>query len=139
MSLLTVRPIETYTSASDQTPAATQGSDGASQLDYNAFLKLLIAQLKNQDPTNPTDGTEFVAQLATFSQVEQGIATNKKLESLLTSQSLTLADAVIGHTVTSADGQTKGVVKSVTITSDGPVATLADGSTITLGDGIKIE
>ena len=139
MSPLTVRPIETYTSASDQTPAPAQGSGGASQLDYNAFLKLLIAQLKNQDPTNPTDGTQFVAQLATFSQVEQGIATNKKLESLLTSQSLTLADAVIGHTVTSADGKTKGVVTSVTITSDGPVATLADGSTITLGDGIKIE
>ena len=36
-------------------------------LDYNAFLQLLIAQMKNQDPTKPTDPAQFIAQLASFS------------------------------------------------------------------------
>jgi flagellar basal-body rod modification protein FlgD len=41
-------------------------------LDKNMFLQLLVAQLKNQDPTNPTDSTTFVTQLAQFQQLEQG-------------------------------------------------------------------
>ena len=45
-------------------------------MDYNAFLKLLIAQMKNQDPTEPMTSTQYMAQFATFSQVEQSIKTN---------------------------------------------------------------
>ncbi len=48
------------------TPAAPNNDLGK-----DAFLQLLVTQLQNQDPTNPQDGGEFVAQLATFSQVEQ--------------------------------------------------------------------
>ncbi len=120
------------------TADSTSSSSAVGQLDYNAFLQLLIAQLKNQDPTQPMDSTQFVAQLATFSQVQESVTTNTKLDSLLTAQSLTMADAFIGHTVTSADGQTSGVVTAVKITSDGPLATLANGDTLTLGDGVTI-
>jgi len=108
-------------------------------LDYHAFLRLLIAQLKNQDPTKPMDSTQFVAQLATFSQVEQSIAANAKLDSLITASALSLADAVIGHTITSADGSAHGTVASVAIVSEGPIATLTDGRTVALGAGIVIE
>ncbi len=107
-------------------------------MDYNAFLKLLIAQLKYQDPTKPTESTAFVAQLATFSQVEQSMSTNTKLDSLLTSQSLSLADSVIGRIITSADGNTTGTVQSVTITDEGPVAKLTNGDTVKLGSGVSI-
>ncbi len=117
----------------------TTNASAASNLDYNAFLKLLIAQLKNQDPTQPMDSTQFVAQLATFSQVQESVTTNAKLDSLLTAQSLTMADAFIGRTVTSADGETSGVVSSVKITSDGPLATLASGDQLILGDGVTIQ
>ncbi len=42
-------------------------------VDKNMFLQLLVAQLRNQDPLNPSDGTQFVAQLAQFQQLEQSV------------------------------------------------------------------
>jgi flagellar basal-body rod modification protein FlgD len=130
----TVSPVSNNNAgqATSQTPAAAN-------LDYNAFLKLLIAQLKNQDPTQPMDSTQFVSQLATFSQVQEAVSTNAKLDSLLTAQSLTVADSFIGRTVASADGETSGVVTSVKITDDGPLATLASGDTLLLGSGVTIK
>ena len=54
-----------------------------SSLDKDSFLKLLVAQMTHQDPTNPMQDTEFVAQLATFNSLEQQINTNKNLETLV--------------------------------------------------------
>lgn len=78
-------------------PKSVAGSveDTASAIasDFETFLKLLTAQLKNQDPSKPLDSTEFVSQLASFSAVEQQINTNKKLDSLISS-SLNSGDLV---------------------------------------------
>ena len=128
----------TVQAVSGSTSSTASSSTALGDMDYNAFLKLLIAQLKNQDPTQPMDNTQFVSQLATFSQVEQSMAGNKKLDSLLTSSSLSIADAVIGRTVTSPDGATTGVVQSVVIAPDGPVAKLGDGTYLSLGNGIIV-
>ena len=95
--------------------------------DLRNFLKLLMAQMKNQDPTEPMKSTEYMAQLATFSQVEQTMKTNTKLDALLTSSALAQADSVIGRTVTTADGKITGEVTSVMITNEGAVAKLKDG------------
>ena len=46
------------------------------------FLRLLVAQIRNQDPLNPADGTQFLTQLAQFSQLEQLISINTQLETL---------------------------------------------------------
>lgn len=51
--------------------------------DFTTFLTLLTAQLRNQDPLNPQDSTEFVAQLAQFSAVEQQVRSNETLSSIL--------------------------------------------------------
>ncbi|HWQ31700.1 MAG TPA: flagellar hook capping FlgD N-terminal domain-containing protein [Blastocatellia bacterium] len=51
--------------------------------DKDTFLKLLVAQLKNQDPLNPQDGAAFVAQLAQFNSVEQLISINERLGQLV--------------------------------------------------------
>jgi flagellar basal-body rod modification protein FlgD len=128
----------TVSGVNSATGVSSAGTASAASLDYSAFLKLFIAQLKNQDPTQPMDSSQFVAQLATFSQVEQAYSTNSKLDSLLTANSLSIGDQVIGRTITSADGSVSGQVASVKITSEGAVATLADGSTVTLGAGVTI-
>ena len=55
-----------------QTQSTTTTKDAASAtLDYNAFLNLLIAEMKNQDPTQPMDDQAFLTQLATFSSLEK--------------------------------------------------------------------
>ncbi len=72
-------------------------------LDQHAFLKLLMAQLQNQDPLAPTDGTQFVTQLAQFSQVEQAVAQSTKLDTIGTQlQGLNNSNttALVGKTVT---------------------------------------
>lgn len=107
-------------------------------LDYNAFLQLLLAQMKNQDPTEPMDSTAYMGQLASFSNVEQGMKMNTKLDSLMSAFYLNQADGVIGRTVTTADGTVSGKVVSVSIYSDGAVAKLESGKQVLLGPGIVI-
>lgn len=107
-------------------------------MNADTFLQLLMAQLQNQDPTKPMDSTEYVGQLASFSQVEQATKTNQKLDSLLTSSFLNQADAIIGRTLTSADGLTTGTVQSVRVTGDGVMAKLTDGREMLLASGISI-
>ena len=130
-------------SASNYVPSASgteSGTDKASaNLNYDSFLKLLVAQMKNQDPTEPMDSTQQIAQLATFSQVEQTIKTNTNLESLLQRTSLSEANAVIGKTVTSADGKTTGVVKEVKLYSDGIIAVLDTGKELVVGPGVTVK
>ncbi len=115
-------------------PAASS----AAAVDYNAFLRLLIAQMQNQDPLNPMDSTEYMAQLAQFSSVEQSIQTNQKLDGLLSSLSLSQADALIGRSVSSATGDVSGVVEAINITSQGSIALLEGGASLPLGAGITI-
>jgi flagellar basal-body rod modification protein FlgD len=55
---------------------------GGNDLGQEAFLKLLVAQLQNQDPLNPQENSEFVAQLAQFSSLEQSIGINDRLDQL---------------------------------------------------------
>lgn len=83
--------------------------DSATQTaaDFDSFLTLLTAQLKNQDPLQPIDSTEFVAQLANFSTVEQLVGTNTRLDALHASGRATEIAALgswIGREVATSDG-----------------------------------
>ena len=62
---------------------ATETSASDTSEDFETFLTLLTAQLRNQDPLKPVESTEFVAQLASFSAVEQQVQSNTKLEGIL--------------------------------------------------------
>lgn len=118
--------------------AAAGGVAQSNLVDYNSFLKLLVAQAQNQDPTAPTDSTQYLSQLASFSAVEQQTQTNAKLDTLLAASRLSQADGMIGRTLTSADGLTRGVVASVTLSASGLFATLADGRSLAIGDGVTV-
>lgn len=117
---------------------AATTSDTSSTATYDNFLKLLLTQMKNQDPTEPMKSTDYMAQLATFSQVEQTVKSNSKLDALLASSTWAQADSVIGRTVSTADGKVSGQVSSVTITSEGAVAKLKDGTQLLLGPGVIV-
>ncbi len=100
------------TSAADALASAGSVSNPKAALDKDAFLKLLVAQMKNQDPDKPMDGTQMAAQLAQFSSVEQLMQINQALASQGTaSQTLTnsvnnsIALDSIGKTVYAAGDQ----------------------------------
>ena len=73
----------TAATAAEVLPEATEDAATALTADFETFLQLLTTQLENQDPQEPLDSTEFVAQLASFSAVEQQINTNTKLDQLI--------------------------------------------------------
>ncbi|MBA4795888.1 MAG: flagellar hook assembly protein FlgD [Rhizobiales bacterium] len=133
----TTNTTSTTSTSSTSSSAASQASAKAS-LDYDSFLQLLIAQMKNQDPTDPMDASEQIAQLATFSQVEQSIQMNSNLETLITGNALTNASSYIGKTITSADEKTSGVVASVRVYSDTMVATTTEGKEIPIVVGVRV-
>ncbi len=121
------------------TTTGQTASASKAEVDYQSFLKLLVAQMKNQDPSNPMDSTQYVAQLAQFSTVEQSIQVNKKLTELLQISAVTQADSILGRTVTSADGATKGVVAQVKLATNGVIAVLENGKEVAMQSGVTVQ
>jgi flagellar basal-body rod modification protein FlgD len=128
-------------SSSDPFSLAPQ-SQSAQSLGSDAFMKLLVQQLQNQDPLDPAQGTEYVAQLANFASLEQMTNLNSQLELLTLLQQdnqltneLTMGSLLIGQEVgyvdpdTQAEGQ--GIVDSVKI-EDGITVVSIDGKDIPL-------
>lgn len=65
--------------------------------DYTTFLKLLTTQLQNQDPTSPMDSAQFTQQLVQYSQVEQQIKSNQKLDKLISNQNSAGVGSSLGY------------------------------------------
>jgi flagellar basal-body rod modification protein FlgD len=87
--------INSPSSASSSTPQSTDNSASTDPLaQKQVFLQLLVAQLQNQDPTQPQDGIQFITQLAQFSQLEQSTQQTSDLDAIKASlASLTAAPA----------------------------------------------
>jgi flagellar basal-body rod modification protein FlgD len=119
------------------TNTATPTFDRADQMGKDTFLKLLVAQMKYQDPSNPASSTEFMAQTAAFTQVEKLQEIADQNTSLLALQRSSSAGALVGRTVsyTDADGATKtGVVSSVRLATDSSEAqAMVGGVAVALG------
>lgn len=95
----------TLSAIPNSTVGQGQSSATANQLgqDYQSFLKLLVAQVQNQDPLSPMESTEFVSQLAQLTQVEQSVLSNSHMEKLRLQLALNAAlseTALIGRQVT---------------------------------------
>ena len=136
---MTVAATSTIPSPTPATSSQTTAAAATNTLGYNDFLTLLMAEMKNQDPTQPMDPAQMVSQLATVSEVGQAVQTNQNLASLLTATSLTQAESLIGKAITSSDGSTSGQVVSVSVTGSGTEATLANGQTVSLANGASVQ
>ncbi|MGY1715951.1 flagellar hook capping FlgD N-terminal domain-containing protein [Geodermatophilus nigrescens] len=114
------------------TPAtftAATSVDRKDQMGKDTFLQLLVAQMRYQDPSNPTSTTEFMSQTATFTQVEKLSEIASQNASLLSLQRSLSAGALVGHAVswTAEDGTTQtGTVSSVRFGGDEPTAVVGD-------------
>jgi flagellar basal-body rod modification protein FlgD len=124
------------TSTQQQTNKTTESK--STTLDYNSFLKLLIAQMQNQDPLEPMKSSDYVAQLATFSQVEKSVEMNTRLSEVLSAVQMQQASNLIGQTITSEDGETTGIVASAKITDGSVIAVLTDGKEVKMGPGVLV-
>jgi flagellar basal-body rod modification protein FlgD len=82
----TVNPLASLGSSSSST-ASSSANSASSAPSEEVFLQLLVAQMQNQDPLNPTDSTQFVSQLAQFSELEQVIGIRQDIESQMSSTS----------------------------------------------------
>lgn len=110
---------------------------GSSELGKDEFLKLLVCQLQNQDPLNPQDDTDFIAQLAQFSSLEQ-------MQNMSSTMTNTSAYTLVGKEVivqtTDASGETKeirGTVDSVKV-QNGNAQLSIDGINYDLDDLIEV-
>jgi len=78
----TLNPVGSIVSDSSASGAVSAKSSSSQEIGKNEFLKLLITQLQNQDPMNPVDNQEFIAQMANFSSLEQLISINEAVSKL---------------------------------------------------------
>lgn len=116
---MAVDPIGTVASSTTIPSAAAIGQDD--------FLRILLTQLRFQDPLKPVDNQEFVAQLAQFSALEINRQQSEKIETLLSIQSADQAIALMGKTVRTgaSQGNVSGRVDSVTFESGEPLLTIS--------------
>ena len=126
------------TAASNSTSSTTNqaSSSALSQLGPDAFLNLLTTQLQNQDPLNPVDDTQSVAELAQFSQLQASTNLSTSFSTFQQNFGVVQSASMIGKTVTVAGAATSGsaasnvtgVVSGVTVANGTPSFTLNDSS-----------
>jgi flagellar basal-body rod modification protein FlgD len=121
---MTITSVQSGANTTTNAAAPTTSTAKSAAMDKDAFLKLLVAQLSNQDPMNPVQGTEYVTQLAQFTAVEQSLAQSQKLD-MLSAQLGGIANneavSLVGKQVT---------VKGTKLAFDGVASTSAS---VTLG------
>ncbi|MCU4185035.1 hypothetical protein K6U06_11740 [Acidiferrimicrobium sp. IK] len=130
---ITSAPLSVSAMATAQTPTSgissltnSSPTSGLNQLDNTqTFLQLLVAQLKNQDPTNPSDPTQFMTEIAQMTAVQSQT-------SLAAEEQTVAADSMLGRTVNALNGAgapVTGVVDGVLLSSSGaPELQIGSGS-----------
>ena len=110
--------ISTATTGTAATPAPAAKTEATNALGQDAFLKILVTQMKHQDPMEPLKDTEFIGQMAQFTSLEQLTNLNKTMTQFVSNQgSSSLADYahLIGTSVKweSETGSGEGIVKAL--------------------------
>jgi len=128
---------------SSTNPAATTSSSGftpttssSKQLTQQDFLKLLSTQMQNQDPMQPMDDSQFMAQMAQFSTLQATTAMSTDMTALRTHSDLATASSLVGRNVTITNntvGTVTGTVSGVDASS-GSAKVVIGGKSYSLGD-----
>jgi flagellar basal-body rod modification protein FlgD len=125
------------TTPTDYSQTKKDATGSAMGLDKDAFLKILVEQLKNQDPSSPGDATQYVQQMTSYAMLEQITNVSQAMQVQQANNAGTTATGLMGHTVTYVDeegGEHTGEVKAVSFkNSDGPTLTIGDTPGISLG------
>ncbi|WP_027963191.1 flagellar hook assembly protein FlgD [Halalkalibacillus halophilus] len=127
----------------------TQKREGNNELDRDSFLQILMTQLTNQDPLDPMDDKDFVAQMATFSQLEQTMNMSSNIEGFMQQQSYSnflQYSNLIGQGVSYAEQDSQGSmigegtarVDSVRKEGDDILVSLSNGKEISASQVIQI-
>jgi len=125
---MTTSPIGTVGASATSAPT-TPATTGATQsFDKDTFLKLLVAQLRYQDPSNPTDATQFLAETAQFSLVEKFDSLAAADQQVLQATQTQAATGMVGRQIAWSDstGDHTGTVTSVTIKNGQPSLQVGD-------------
>lgn len=121
------------TSASSMSLSKAQEAKGGNSLDKDAFLQLLVAEMQNQDPLEPTTNTEYISQFATFSELEE-------MQNMSSSVDMSRAQSLVGKEVfldvTDKTGNTTQVVGQVdyVVMENGKVYVSVDDSLYSFDD-----
>jgi len=128
----TVDPTSATSATASSTSTATLTNPSA-QLGDNTFLQLMVTQLQDQDPLNPTDTSDYLSQLAQFTSLEQETNTATATAQLETQNESSEALSLLGKSVTYTDSSgtaQSGTVASIDLTGGSPTLTIGTTSGI---------
>jgi flagellar basal-body rod modification protein FlgD len=115
-------------------------STGFNGLTSDTFLKLLITQLQNQDPTNPMDSDQLLQQISSMQSLQANIELQSTLKTVSLNQQLASAASFLGKTITATNGQNpdvSGVVDSVRVASGKALLTV-QGTEVDLANVVSM-
>jgi flagellar basal-body rod modification protein FlgD len=121
-------------------PTASGASGTSRSSDKDMFLQLMVAQMRYQDPLNPTDSSQFLAQTAQFTALEKMQDVADQTAMLLSTQLAFGASSLIGQTVRWYDAagvERSGIVQGTTYLASGPVLSV-DGVSVPVTDVISV-
>lgn len=125
------------------TSSAQNQSSNAASINNDDFMKLLLAQLKNQDPMKPMDSNEMMGQIAQLNSLNTLMEIKSSLEDLNKSQSMNLATNMIGKTIKAVIGSNEdttivtGIVSSMTM-ENGKAYVQVDGQNIEISKIVEV-
>ncbi len=139
--MATIDEIRAQSAAQNEIKVVDKDKTGFSGLSSEDFMKLLIAQLQNQDPASPMDSDQLLNQISQMRALQANLELEKSLEGLTLGQQLSSATSLIGKSITAVVGdqdiEVSGVVQSVVV-KDGSTMLRVDGQEIPMSDVTKV-
>jgi flagellar basal-body rod modification protein FlgD len=138
---MTVTGVTGTGSSSNNTTTTTATQSKIEKMGADEFMQLLLAELQNQDPLNPTSDKDFIAQLAQFNSLSQLTQMNENMKAQASTQNLADGSALIGKTITGLNSYSELITGEVTgvYLKDDKVVLEVGSDTVSMGSVVKVE